>query len=238
MNIALITAGGSGTRMCQAIPKQFMSIHDKPVIVYTLEAFERHPAIDVILVVCLEGWELILQTYARQFEITKLGHVVIGGASGQESIWNGLSELKKHYSDDDVVLVHDGNRPMVSSEIISNCIAVTQKFGSGIACIPCQEAMMETEDELTSRKYYPREILKRTQTPHGFLLGRLYDAHLRAQEKGISNTIASCTLMAELGEEIHFSLGSEKNIKITTPDDVDIFKALLLVRQQGKGFNE
>src|SRR5690554_1057282 len=122
MNIALIIAGGSGTRMAQDIPKQFLNVYDKPIIIYTLEAFQKHSNIDVVAVVCIEGWERILNAYAKQFSITKLKHIVPGGDCGQASIRNGLLELEKHYDKDDIVLIHDAIRPMVSQEIISDCI--------------------------------------------------------------------------------------------------------------------
>lgn len=227
MNIALIIAGGRGMRMGQEIPKQFLTVADKPVIAYTLEAFQKHPDVDVIAVVCVEGWDSILAAYARQYGITKLRHIIPGGENGQGSIRNGVFELEKHYSPDDLVLVHDAIRPMVSQDIISGCIATAREHGSAIVTIPCQEAMLETEDQVSTHSAYPREKLKRTQTPQGFALGRLADAHRRALEKGITNSVASCTLMVELGETIYFCAGSEKNIKLTTPDDMEIFKALL-----------
>ena len=226
-NIALIIAGGSGSRMSFAVPKQFMTVFDKPVIIYTLEKFEKHPSIDAIAVVCLDGWENILEGYAKQYGITKLKHIAPSGKVGQESIKNGLWELKKHYDGDSIVLVHDGNRPMVSKDIISDCIAITKQKGNAITCIPCQEAMLETEDGVISNGAYPRETLKRTQTPHGFRLKDLVEAHELAAQKGITNSVASCTLMIELGKQVYFSNGSEKNIKLTTPEDVEIFKALL-----------
>lgn len=226
-NIGLLIAGGSGTRMQFAVPKQFMTVMDKPVIIYTLEAFERHPSIDVIAVVCLEGWDNILASYAKQYNITKLKHIIPAGRVGQESIKNGIFELEKHYAGDTVVLVHDGNRPLVSKDVISDCIAVTKQKGNAITCIPCQEAMLETTDGESSTASYPREKLKRTQTPHGFKLKDLIEAHKLAAERGITNSVASCTLMIELGKEVYFSNGSEKNIKLTTPEDVEIFKALL-----------
>ncbi len=226
-NIGLIIAGGSGSRMRFAVPKQFMTVMDKPVIIYTLEKFEKHPSIDVIAVVCLEGWENILAGYAKQYGITKLKHIAPAGQVGQESIKNGLWELKKHYDGDSVVLVHDGNRPMVSNDVISDCIAITKQRGNAITCIPCQEAMLETKDGVASNVSYPRENLKRTQTPHGFKLKDLVEAHELAAQKGITNSVASCTLMIELGKQVFFSNGSEKNIKLTTPEDVEIFKALL-----------
>lgn len=227
MNIGLIIAGGVGARMGQDIPKQFLSVNDKPVIIYTLEAFQRHPEIDSIAVVCVEGWEDVLRAYARQFGISKLDHIVRGGKNGQDSIRNGLFALEEEYSTDDVVLIHDAIRPMVSKEIISDCISKTRKYGNAIAVVPCAEAMMTTENGEVSNGSYPRDNLKRSQTPQGFLLGDICQLHRDALEVGITNSVASCTLMAEMGRQVYFSKGSERNVKLTTVEDIDIFKALL-----------
>lgn len=226
-NVALIIAGGSGQRMGQDIPKQFLTVNEKPVIVYTLEAFQKHAEIDSIAVVCVEGWERVLDAYAKQFNITKLELVVTGGKNGQDSIRNGLFALEEKYEKGDIVLIHDGIRPMVSSEIISDCIVKTRKYGNAITCIPCAEAMLETEDSIVSIGTYPRDKLKRTQTPQGFLLGEICQLHRDALKVGITNSVASCTLMIEMGKQVYFSVGSEKNIKLTTVEDIDIFKALL-----------
>lgn len=227
MNIGLLIAGGSGARMQQDIPKQFLNINDKPVIVYTLEAFQKHEEVDAIAVVCIEGWETVLEAYARQFEITKLKHIIPAGENGQSSIRNGVFEIQKKYRDEDIILVHDAIRPLVSEEIISDCISKTKQFGSAITCIPCAEAMLETSNQVSAEASYPRGNLKRTQTPQGFSVKRLYDMHTEALEKGITDSVASCTLAIELGQEVYFSVGSEKNIKLTTVEDLDIFKALL-----------
>lgn len=231
MNTAMIIAGGTGNRMHQDIPKQFLTVNEKPVIIYTLEVFQKHPAIDEIIVVCIEGWEQILWAYIRQFNITKVSMVVPGGACGQESIYHGLVALEKEHKPEDIVLIHDAIRPMVSEEIISDCINKTMEHGSAITCIPCAEAMLVTEDQLSSEELFNRDNLKRTQTPQGFPIGKLLDVHRRALEKGITNSVASCTLMIEMGEQVYFSKGSEKNIKLTTVEDIDIFKALLLAKR-------
>lgn len=226
-NICLIIAGGSGSRMHQDIPKQFLTVNERPVIVYTLEAFERHPQIDAIAVVCIQGWEQVLWAYAKQFNITKLQYIIPGGVNGQESIRNGVFELEKHFNSEDFVLVHDAIRPLVSEEIISDCIQVANKYGNAVTVIPCAEAMIETEDGVVSTGSYPRDCLKRTQTPQAFRMKEICELHRRAIEKGITNSIATCTLMIELGEKVYFSKGSEKNLKLTTVEDIDIFKALL-----------
>lgn len=227
MNVALIIAGGSGARMHQDIPKQFLTVNEKPVIVYTLEAFQNHPEIDEIAVVCIEGWDHVLWAYAKQFNITKLKYVVPGGKNGQESIRNGILEIEKHSDPDDLVLIHDAIRPMVSAEIISDNIRVANQYGNAITVVPCAEAMLRTEDGITSAGSYPRDKLKRTQTPQAFRIGFISELHRRAAKAGITNSVASCTLMIEMGEQVYFSVGSEKNIKLTTVDDIDIFKALL-----------
>ena len=231
MNIGLIIAGGSGNRMHQDIPKQFITVNERPVIVYTLEAFENHPEIDAVAVVCIEGWDQVLWAYAKQFNITKLKYVVPGGKNGQDSIRNGVMELEKHYAPEDIVLIHDAIRPMVSAEIISDNIRVAMEHGNAITVIPCAEAMMQTEDGIVSVGSYPRDRLKRTQTPQAFHIGQICDLHRRALEAGITNSVASCTLMIEMGEQVYFSVGSEKNVKLTTVEDIDIFKALLTAKR-------
>lgn len=228
MNIALLTAAGKGTRMGQDIPKQFMHVENKPLIIYTMEAFERHPAIDGIIVVTLPSWIDILKAYACQFNITKLKWIVPGGKTGQESIHKGLLKLKEEISSNDTVMIHDGNRCFVSDEIISDSLATFKKYGSAIAAIPCVEAVFRSEnDGISSNVSIPREQLYRTQTPHTYSLEKLLWAHEQAAKKNITNTAATCVLMQELGETIYFSKGSEKNLKITTVDDLMIFKALL-----------
>ncbi len=230
MNVALIIAGGSGQRMKQEVPKQFLNVKDKPIVVYTMEAFQRHEKIDGIIVVSIEGWEVVISTYARQFGISKLDGIAKGGATGQESIYNGLLEAKKKYHNDDIVLIHDAIRPMVSEEIITECIETAILHGSAITAVPCAEAMLLTESGIHSTGMIDRKTLKRTQTPQAFSIGRILDAHRKAKEKGITNSVASCTLMIELGEEVYFCEGSEKNVKLTTQDDLEIFRALLNIR--------
>ena len=228
MVIALLTAAGTGTRMGQDIPKQFIHVEDKPLIIHTLEAFQKHPSIDAIMVVTLPEWSAVVKAYASQFGISKLKWVVPGGATGQESIENGILTLSTEVKPEDIIMVHDGNRCLVSHEIISNSLAVFHRYGSAVAAIPCVEAVFRSKDEgVSSVESIPREQLFRTQTPHTYTLEKLLWAHSAARKKGIKNTAASCTLMQALGEKIYFSKGSETNLKITTVDDMMIFKALL-----------
>lgn len=231
MNVVLLTAAGTGTRMHQDIPKQFIHVDNKPVIVHTMEAFQKHPSIEAIIVVTLESWIDVLWAYARQFNISKLKWVIKGGESGQESIRNGLKELENHLTEKDVVMIHDGNRPLVTSEIISDSLATFKKHGNSVAVIPCTEVVFESDNGQTSRKSIEREKLYRTQTPHTYTMTDLLWAHSEAEKRQIAGTAATCILMKELGKETYFSKGSEENIKITTIDDLKIFKALLHTRQ-------
>lgn len=227
MNIALLTAAGSGTRMHQDIPKQFIHVENKPIIIYTMEAFQNNPQIDAIIVVTMDTWKDFIWAYAKQFNITKLKWVVSGGATGQESIHNGLMQLALNCSPDDVVMVHDGNRPLISEDVIADSISTFKTYGSAVAAIPCVEAVFKSSNGLSSTVSIPREELFRTQTPHTYSLGKLLWAHKEAAKRGIENTTASCTLMQTLGETVYLSKGSEKNFKLTTVDDFDIFRAFL-----------
>lgn len=230
MNIALLTAAGSGTRMGQDIPKQFMTIDDCPVIIYTMLPFQKHPEIDAIAVVCLDGWEKSLNAYAHQFGITKLKYVFPGGDTNQGSIHNGIVGLKEAgCSEDDIVLVQDGVRPLVSEEIITKNIEVTKKYGYAITGLRCKEVVMEFNPDDDTLRYMPipRERLILTQTPHSYRLGFLLDIHKKAEEQGL-DMAASCELTAKLGvDDQHFVPGDEKNgLKLTNVGDIELFQAL------------
>lgn len=230
MNTALIIAGGSGNRMGQDIPKQFMHVDGAPIIIHTMKAFQQHPDIDGIAVVCLDGWQTVLQSYANQFNITKLKWIFPGGNTGMESIHNGIYGLRDDgVKDDDLVLIHDAVRPLLSQDIISSNIAICKKYGYAITGIKCREAILESDDGFDSNRSIPRDTLIRTQTPQTFRLGNIIAAHEEAKQKGITNSVASCTLIAELGPQriMHIVPGSEKNIKVTTVEDLEILKALM-----------
>ena len=227
MNIALIIAGGSGNRMGQDIPKQFIHIDGAPIVIHTMMCFQRHPDIQQIAIVCLKGWETVLQSYANQFNITKLKYIFPGGDSGMESIHNGIYGLLEAGCDgEDLVLIHDAVRPLLSQDIISGNIATCKAYGYAVTGIKCREAILESEDGFSTS--IPRDRLIRTQTPQTFRLKNIISAHEEAKEKGITNSVASCTLCAELGNRMmHLVPGSEKNIKVTTVEDLEILKALM-----------
>lgn len=229
MNVAILTAGGKGTRTNQDLPKQFITIDNKPIIVYTLEAFQTHPNIDAIYVSCLEGWSTVLDAYARQFNITKLKRIITGGSTGQESIYNGLNAIKEDYNDTSniIVIIHDGNRPMVTQDLITDNIVKQRIYGSAVAAIPTNEVVFDSKDGIESNHVLNRDELWRTQTPHSYRFDELWQVHNQAKNDGVINMAASCSLMQKYGYKTYFSKGSEKNIKITTIEDIEIFRALL-----------
>lgn len=230
-NIALIIAGGVGTRTHQDIPKQFLSVNDKPVIIYTIEAFQNHPDIDAIYIVCLDGWQYVLQAYVQQFNAGKVKRIVKGGKNGQDSIRNGVYAIAEAFDDEDLILVHDAIRPMVSSDIISDNIVKCRKYGNAVTVIPCMEAMLKSGDERHSNESILRNSLFRAQTPQTLSVKDAVSIHREALEKGITNSVATCTLLLEFGKEVFFAKGSELNIKITTTDDITIFRALLSMQK-------
>ena len=229
MNVAIIIAGGVGSRMQMDIPKQFIHIYGKPVIIYTLEGFQKHPEIDAIEVVCLEGWESALKNYARQYGIDKLKWIAPGGATGQESIRNGVYNLEGVLKDDDIAIIHDGIRPMVDSGVLSDILRVCRLHGNGVTSTPYNEQIFRKLDEFTTREYIPRETLRKVATPQAYNYGLLLRSYKRAfaEEIGIYGSSYTNTMMVDLGETLYFAAGSDKNIKLTTKDDMELFMAYL-----------
>lgn len=231
MNYAVIIAGGSGSRMGQSIPKQFITIHDKPVLIYTLEGFQKHPLIDAIEVVCIDGWQEVLWAYSKQFGIDKLKWIVTGGNSGQESIRNGVFNLEEKCSDEDIVVIHDGIRPLVDAFVLTDVIELAKKYGNAVTSMPYNEQIfiINKQDPSTTIEYIPRETLRRVATPQAYQFSKLSWAYHTAFEKeiGIYGSSYTNTMMVELGETLHFAKGSDKNIKLTTQDDLELFKGYL-----------
>lgn len=231
MNVAIIIAGGSGNRMGQDIPKQFINVYDKPVIIYTLEGFQKHPDIDAIEVVCIDGWQEMVWAYARQFNITKLKWIVTGGTTGQESIRNGVNNLVDKCDAKDIVVIHDGIRPLVDSDVLTDVINTAHQYGNAVTSLPYNEQifLISEDDPTTTTAFVPRESLRRVSTPQAYLLEKLIWAYKNAFEKGIGIGSSSYTntMMVELGERLHFAKGSDKNIKLTTKDDLELFKGYI-----------
>ena len=229
MNVAIIIAGGVGSRMGQEIPKQFINVGEKPVIVYTLEAFQEHPLVDAIEVVCLAGWEQVLRAYARQYKIDKLKWVVKGGASGQASIRNGVYNFEGVLAEDDICIVHDGVRPMLDPEVITDVVRVAKERGNAVTSMPYNEQifLVDKKDSATTTQYIPRETLRRVSTPQAYRFGLLDSKYHEAFEKGvgIDGSNYTNTMMVQLGVRLNFAVGSDRNIKLTTPENLEFFRA-------------
>ena len=226
--IALIIAGGLGSRMGQDIPKQFINVYDKPVIIYTLEAFQKHPNIDEIYCVCIEGWHDVLNAYATQFNISKLKRIILGGESAQHSIYNGLKGIENVH-DDDIIIIHDGVRPLVDDTVLSDVIIKCEKYGNAVSSMPYNEQIFIKRDEFSTSQYIPRDTLRRVSTPQAYTYKKLVSSYEKAIKEniGFSSSSYTNTMMADLGETLYFAAGSEKNIKLTTKENLEIFKAYL-----------
>ncbi len=235
MNIALIIAGGTGHRMGQEIPKQFLNVYDKPVIIYTLEGFQRHQEIDAIEVVCLEGWSEMLRAYSKQFNIDKLRWVTPSGETAQESIRNGVFALREVCGPEDIVVIHDGIRPMVEDFVLTDVLVKCRQYGNAVTSLPYNEQIFVTEDGASTLRYIPRDTLRRVSTPQAYRYEKLLWAYETAFSEGIgiqASTYAN-TLMTDLGERLYFAAGSDKNIKLTTRDDFELFKTYMKMEKDG-----
>lgn len=231
MTIAVVIAGGIGSRMGADIPKQFVQVNGKPVLFYTLEAFEQHPMIDAIELVCIDGWEDSVWAWAKKYGISKLKWIVKGGTSGQESIRNGVYGLKEICQADDVVIIHDGIRPLVDSAVLDDVISKARQFGNAVTSMPYNEQifLVDAERPDTTVKYIPRETLRRVSTPQAYRFDLLLEKYREAFEKkiGIYGSSYTNTMMTELGVRLYFAAGSDRNIKLTTPGDIEVFKAMI-----------
>lgn len=229
MNIAVIFAGGAGERMHTVDkPKQFLEMHKKPIIIYTLEIFENHPEIDAVVIACIEDWIPHLNNLLYKYKITKVKKVIPGGETGQMSIYNGLVAAKKVVGNDNaVVLIHDGVRPLINGQVISDNIASVRKYGSAITTSKVKETILVINDA-ASIDYVPdRSHSRVAKAPQSFWLDDILAVHHKAQCESITDCIDSCTLMKHYGYSLYLVDGPYENIKITTPDDFYTMRALL-----------
>lgn len=229
MNIAVIFAGGTGTRMnTKSKPKQFLEMHGKPVLIYTLEHFENHPMIDHIILVCLESWIEEAKIVLDKFGIQKVRKIVRGGSSGQESIYNGVQAAMELYGGDNVVLIHDGVRPLINEETITSCIEMTNEKGNAITVSPAIETIfLRNEDSNCVGQIFNRSHCEMAKAPQCFRLKEIYEAHEEARRNKLSDFIDSASLMQYYGYNLYTVEGPTENIKITTPSDFYIFRAIM-----------
>lgn len=226
MNTALILAGGVDKRFKMDIPKQFVNVNNRPVIVYTLEIFQKHPDIDEIFVTCLDGWQEMVRVYGRQFNISKLTEIIQGGKDAQESTYRGLKLMKERMGKGDIVIVHDAIRPMVSEKIITNSIRMCQKKGMGVAATYIMDTIMHSWDGKEGYKSINRYEIMKVQTPQAFDFQLLWDLHNKAIEENCLGAWDNSSMVTRLGEKVFFSEGSDLNLKINVTEDVEMFRAL------------
>lgn len=226
MNIAVLLAGGADPNFKMDIPKQFVNVYNRPLIVYTMQVFQNHPEIDEIMVSCISGWENMVMAYAKQFKISKLKYVINGGKSGQETSRLSVEKLLETCSREDIIILHDAIRPLVTDEIISDSICCCRKNGMGIAAVGSMDNVMTTNDGITGNTTIQRHAFRRIQTPQTYQLGQLYDAHHEALKRGIEGENDTNNMMSKLGKKVNFSKGSDLNLKVNTVEDIEMFKAL------------
>lgn len=234
--IAVIFAGGSGKRMnTKAKPKQFLELHGKPIIIYTLELFDQHPMIDHIVVACIESWIPYLKELLRRFEIKKVVEIVPGGETGQDSIYNGLVAAERHGNKDSIVLIHDGVRPLINEKTITDNIECVKTNKSCITCVPTIETII-IQDGNGNLDIPSRQNSLIARAPQSFFLGDILSAHRKALKENKHNFIDSCSMMNNYGYKLHTVIGPTENIKITTPTDFFIFRTIIDVNENKQIF--
>lgn len=237
MNIAVIFAGGVGSRMhSKAKPKQFLEMHNKPIIIYTIEHFEKHPDIDAIAVVCIEEWIPYLKELLFKYRIEKVKKVVPGGETGQLSIYNGLNAAKEIAGvEKSIVLIHDGVRPLINSKIITENIESVKNHGSAITTASVKETILVVNEDKSSIDYVPsRNNSRVAKAPQSFWLDDILDAHNKSLAEGEKNCIDSCTMMQKYGFDLFLIDGPSQNIKITTPEDFYTMRAILEAKENAQ----
>ena len=234
MNIAVLLAGGVDPNFKMDIPKQFVNVYNRPIIVYTMEIFQKHPEIDAIMVACLKGWENMVTAYAKQFNIDKLKWVITGGVTGQDTSKLAVDTLIETCQKDDIIILHDAIRPMVTDEIISDSIYSCKRKGMGVASVISMDNVMMTDDGINGKLSISRYAFRRIQTPQTYRLGELQKAHEEATLKNIRGENDTNNMISRLGMKVTLSKGSDTNLKINTVEDVEMFKALYAMKREEK----
>lgn len=222
MNIAIILAGGKGSRMGIDLPKQFLSLCYKPVIAHSIEAFNSHPLIDGVLVVCNPDYIELMKEIVKKYNLDKVFDVIGGGKTRQESSLIGLLRVEDEFSPDDIVVIHDAARPLVSERIISDNLSLASEFGACVTAIPMQDSVLVTKNGKEVSSYADRSELMAVQTPQSFVLGKILRAYQNAPE-GLNATDDS-SVAFKMGIEVKIAEGEKRNIKITTGEDMELAK--------------
>ena len=226
MNIALIFAGGAGHRMnTRSKPKQFLELHGKPIIIYTLEHFQKHPMVDTVVVVCLKSWINELNLQIKHYDINKVRAVVAGGITGHDSIYIGLCKISEFADGRDIVLIHDGVRPLITEKLITDNIEATKKYGNAITAESVRESVVRSNNGIDVDEVPPRATMYLAKAPQTFYFGDIFKIYQRRQNEGL-RSIDSAHLCHEYGVPLHMVKSTGNNIKITDPADYYIFRAI------------
>lgn len=226
-HVAIILAGGAGTRMGGAMPKQFLSLNDKPVIVHTLERFQNNENIDAILIVCIKDWIEHLKEILDEFKMPKIKWIVEGGDTSHDSTRNGIFFLKDKLSDDDQVIIHDAARPILPQQAIEEMLRVSHEKGNASLAIPCHETILYTQDGLSGDRQLDRSSIMRIQTPQAYNYRLIRSVYEKAEADGKHDFIYADLVCVHYGERIYFSKGFTNNIKITRKEDIPLCKSLM-----------
>lgn len=232
-NIAIIFAGGNGARMGSGLPKQFLEVNGKPIIIHTLDVFEEHPDIDEIYVACKAEYISKLKKLVKKHMVSKVMNIVPGGTTGQDSIYNALMAAKENNENDAVVLIHDGVRPCITNELLDEVLACVRKHGSAVTCNAMYETPVISQDGETVDEVPPRAPFYTAQAPQCFYLGDVLEAHtkMRQENPTYEGIVDTCTMMKKLGKNVKLVVGPRGNIKVTTPEDMFIFRAMLKYKE-------
>ena len=236
MNIGVIFAGGVGSRMhSKETPKQFLKVHGKPIIIHTLEHFEKNEEIDAVVIACVEEWIPHLENLLYKYRLEKVKKVVAGGKSGQLSIYNGLCAAKEvaqgHKA---IALIHDGVRPLINTKLLSENIKCVKEHGSAITAGIVKETIVVIDGQGQVEQVPSRENSRVAKAPQSFWLEDILSVHEKALKDGVTNSIDSCTLMKSYGRELYMVDGPYENIKITTPDDFYTMRAILDAKENAQ----
>lgn len=237
MNIAVIFAGGVGSRMhSKDCPKQFLEIHGKPIIIHTLEVFERHPDIDAIVIACVENGIPHLEDLLKKYNLKKVRRIVPGGATGQESIYNGLCAAEDVANGEkSIVLIHDGVRPLIYEKTVTDNLQCVRSHGSCITSVSVKETVLLVEDNSNAVADVPsRKNSRLARAPQSFWLEDILGLHRMARQDNLFDFVDSCTMMQHYGKSLHLIEGPQENIKITTPDDFYTMRALLDAKENAQ----
>lgn len=238
MNIAIIFAGGSGVRMGAGVPKQFLEINGKPILIHTLQLFQEHEEIDKIYLAMSPDYIRYTQQLILDYRIDKIAAVVPGGETAQDSIYHALKKAQEENEEDSIVLIHDGVRPFVEYSVISDNIESVQKYGSAITSTLCYETVLVSHDGAVVDDLPLRKETYTAQAPQSFYLKDIIAAHdaVRATAERYENMVDACTIYRSVGKQPHMVLGNRGNIKVTTPEDVYMFRALLQYKENEQAF--